>query len=205
MAMINSKFLCLLLLVLPATSQAVVVRADYVVSFFPPSPCNDTLLGDLTNTGMNGTLQFYSQNADGGDLVAQNPGPPVINDLACGGRLAGTYTFDLDLAGGAQLLSLSFDGSLVATNPGPPTLPLYAFLPGSDVRIAPDTAPVLPLGLISLEQNPGPPDLPLYAFDSTGQEMGSLQVSFSVVPVPGSIVLLASGMMLLLGFARARL
>jgi len=34
-------------------------------------------------------LQLYSQNADGGDLVAQNPGPLTINGLACGGRLAG--------------------------------------------------------------------------------------------------------------------
>ena len=203
MVAINSKILWLLLFMLPVTTQAASVRADYVVSFFPPSPCNNTSLGDLSDATLGGMLQFYAMSADGGDLVATNPGPPTVNGVACGDRLAGTFEFNLDLSAGAQLLYLSFDGAL-QSNPGPPISPLYAFLPGDDVRTAPDSAPVLPLGLISFDQNPGPPVLPLYAFASPGHEMGSLQISFSVVPIPGSLVLLVSGVMLLLGYARTK-
>jgi len=205
MISINSKLLCLLLLILPATSQAFVVRADYVINFYPPSPCLSTSLGDLTGANINGSLQFYSQSPDGGALLAQNPGPPVISDLACGSRLTGTSAFNLDSIGGAQLLYLSFDGSLVGANPSTLTLPLYAVLSGSDVNIAPDGAPVLGLGLTGpATTGTSSSTLPLYAFDNSGHEMGSMQVNFSVVPIPGSLVLLVSGMMMLLGLARAR-
>lgn len=199
---VRSGIFCLILLMLPVAGQAATIRADYLVGFVPPSPCDSTSLGDLSGASLGGTLQFFSQSADGGGLVAQNPGPPVIGGVACGGRAAGAFEFDLDLAAGAQLLFVSFEGSLVDSNPGPPILPLYAFLPGDDVSAAPAGAPVLPLGLISLDTNPGPPTLPLYAFASPGHEVGSLQVAFSVVPVPGSLVLLASGLLVLGRLAR---
>jgi hypothetical protein len=189
--------LWIFLSLLPTASQAALVRADYQLNFFPPSPCDVTSLGDLRDASLSGSLRFFSQNTRAGDLVEQNPGPPTIGALSCGASGGGVFEFELDLADGDQILYLSFDGDLVQTNPGPPTLPVYAFLPGDDVSSEPAAAPLLLLGLFGVDTNPGPPILPLFAFASPGHELGSLSVAFSVVPLPGSLLLLTSGLLLL--------
>jgi len=184
------------------SAAAMPVRAAITFSFFPPSPCSATDLGDLSGATLNGTLAFFERQGRAGDLVGYNPGPPDMGRVACGAT--GHAAFNFDLAPGATL-SLTFAGDLVGTNPGPPTVPVYAFPeqnPGPPTL--PDTAPLIDLGTLGdlVGQNPGPPVLPVYAFASPGHLVGTLSFAFAV-PEPSALAILAFDLAGL-GFMRRR-
>ena len=182
------------LLALAPAAHAGLILADFEANFFPPSPCDSTDLGDLTNSRLQGTVDFYYQRSRAGDLVQQNPGPPTILDVACGASGRTTFRFDLDLGNGV-LFFISFTGDLVQQNPGPPVLPVYAFAemnPGPPEL--PLSAPLIELGEFSVGTNPGPPTLPLFAFASPGHDIGTLSVNITAVPEPETEWLLALGL-----------
>lgn len=185
------------------TAQAAQIRADYAVNFYPPNPCIETSLGDLSRSTLGGALTFSYQQGRSGDPVAiPDSGLPAINNVACGSQSTGSFVFNLDLGVDATTLFLAFDGLLTTPES---ELPTYAFLPESDVRTVPEAAPLLNLGEISVNcsslgppeiscPNPGPPELLLYAFASPGHAMGSITVNFTQVPLPPALLLSGSSL-----------
>lgn len=195
-----------LLALLPAGgAQATLVRADYALNFFPPSPCADTMLGgySLTGSTLGGTLAFFYQFGRAGGLVSLQPGPPNIAGIACGASGAGAFAFDLDLGAEPATLFLSFGGALVSVSPGPPDYPVFAFTAAPESDTPPDPAPLLELGVISVGSNPGPPDMPLFAFAST-HNVGTLSVTFSQVAEPATALVVALGLAALAWAGRRR-
>lgn len=185
-------------------AQATPIRADFGAVFLPPNPCNETDLGDLTGAVLSGGFELYYRYTRGGDLIRATPGAPAVGNIACGARAV--TGFDLALGdGGEATLYLSFAGQLVTVNPGPAQLPVYAFspfLPNPGPPELPDAAPLIELGVISLERSPGPIQMPLFAFASPGHEIGYALANVSVVPEPARAALLAIGLAAIVGVRR---
>lgn len=188
------------------TAQATPIRADFGAVFLPPNPCNETDLGDLTGAVLSGAFDLYYQYARGGGLIRATPGAPAVGDVACGARASTGFDFDLALEGGGEAtLFLSFAGQLVTKDPGPAQWPVYAFspfIPNPGPPELPDAAPLIELGVISVERDPGPIQMPLFAFASPGHEIGYALANVSVVPEPASAALLAIGLAALIGGRR---
>lgn len=184
-------------------AQAMPIRADFGLNFYPPNPCNATDLGNLTGAALGGSFDLFYKIGRTGDLVRATPGAPALREVACGSSAMTGFDFDLDLDRGGATLYLSFAGALRIPSPGPPDAPVYAFAPSDEApRDAPGSAPLIELGEISFRTpNPGPPDMPLYAFASPGHEIGSVSAQVRVVPEPGTVLLFAAG---LLALAAAR-
>lgn len=185
-------------------AQATPILVNFTANFHPPDPCASTSLGDLTGTTMEGAFALFYRIGRAGDLVQTQPGPPEVRGVACGASGGTGFTFDLDLTSGATLY-LSFTGALVQTSPGPPDMPVYAFAPETSGPTLPDGAPLIELGVISLESSPGPPGMPLFAFASPGHDVGNVAVTIAVVPEPSTLLLLSTGLLGAAGYGVRRL
>lgn len=189
-----------------ATAQAMQVHAAFGASFLPPNPCDASDFGNLSGAELSGTFDMYYQYGSSGPLIRATPGAPAVGGIGCGASAQTGFDFDLAPGpgpGGEATLFLSFAGQLVTKDPGPINMPVYAFPAGlPSPPSLPDTAPLIELGVISVEKDPGPIQMPLFAFASPGHEIGYASADVRVVPVPAGAVLLASGLAALPGVRR---
>lgn len=179
-------------------------RLDYLVSFVPPSPCEDPSCSFADYT-LGGLLELHFQQSRQSEPVPVPGTETRVGGLGWESSRAGSFDFDLDVSGGGGNLWLTFGGELVATNPGPPTLPFYAF-PGQNPGppVQPDAAPLIDLGVIGVGAAPSPSPMPLFAFASPGHDIGTLSVTVTGIPEPGTGALLALGVALVGWAARRR-